>query len=86
MRKLLIPEPSENCIDLSEITPGFNGLILASKDENIIGTIMYDDNSEEWLYTECVHINDPIYSNESLLNVIKAVIRNSPNIQFYTTK
>ena len=66
--KLIIPEYKEDTIDLSQIDVEFKGIIIAIKDNQAIGTIIFDDSS--WCLINSITLDDYTRSDCSLVNLI----------------
>ena len=68
--KLIIPECKEDTIDLSHIDNGFKGIIMAIKDNQTIGTIIFDDSCSIWCLIESISSQDYTYTEYSLVSLI----------------
>lgn len=70
--KLIIPECKEDAIDLSQIDTEFKGIIMAIKDNQTIGTIIFDDS---WCLIESISSQDYTYVEYSLVDLISKLLK-----------
>lgn len=70
--KLIIPECKEDTIDLSLIDTEFKGIIMAIKDNQTIGTIIFDDS---WCLIESISSQDYTYAEYSLVDLISKLLK-----------
>ena len=71
--KLIIPEYKEDAIDLSQIDVEFKGIIIAIKDNQAIGTIIFDDSS--WCLINSITLEDYTYAEYSLVDLISKLLK-----------
>lgn len=71
--KLIIPEYKEDAIDLSQIDVEFKGIIIAIKDNQAIGTIIFDDSS--WCLINSITLEDYTYAEYSLVDLILKLLK-----------
>lgn len=70
--KLIIPEYKENTIDLSHIDNEFKGIIIAIKDNQAIGAIVFDDS---WRLINSFDLEDYTYAEYSLVDLIQELLK-----------
>ena len=71
--KLIIPEYKEDAIDLSQIDVEFKGIIIAIKDNQAIGTIIFDDSS--LCLINSITLEDYTYAEYSLVDLISKLLK-----------
>lgn len=78
MKKLKIPEYSDEYIEISDITDEFKGLAIAYKDNKPIGYIQYFGNVFTWGFITSIDDvdYDPDFPDDSFSSVIKYGIVN----------
>lgn len=86
MKKLIIPVPSENTINLVEITKEFDGLIVCKIQDNITGFIIWNDDDEAWSYIEYIDSYKNSSGYDELISLVKYLIKKYPNMEFFTTE
>lgn len=72
MKNIILPKTSENSIDLSRITPNSKGIIIAYKENNIIGYILYYDG--EWTFVDNINFENEVESNYNLAELLEHLI------------
>ena len=69
--KLIIPECKEYAIDLSQIDTEFKGIIIAIKDNQAIGAIVFDNG---WNLINSTDLEDYTYTEYSLVSLISKLL------------
>ena len=81
MKDLHFPVPSEQYVDLSEITPKFKGLIIGYKETKAVGCIYYYDDS--WRFIQDIDFSYlPSYCEDNILDLVRRLINNDICINF----
>ena len=68
--KLIIPEYKEDAIDLSQIDTEFKGIIMAIKNDQTVGSIVFNNSCEDWNFINNINADDYTRSDCSLVNLI----------------
>lgn len=73
MKDLIIPGPSKDKVDLSQINPEFKGIIIAYKGNKVVGYIQYS-NGYWHMFTE-IDVESYRDYDEILLELIYTLIK-----------
>lgn len=65
--EIKLPNNQRDTIDLSKISPEFEGVIIGLNNFQAIGFICYCCNTGEWIFTSCIDIDDARTLVDSLL-------------------
>lgn len=78
MKKLRIPEESEDYIDFSEISIDFKGLLIGYKNSKPVGYFQHDIELGVWYFMTSINmsnINPDISECDNLLRLVKDSLR-----------
>lgn len=80
MKKVMLPEETEDRMDLSVIDRAPHDHMLfaqANNSNDIIGFFMYDSNSSDWAFYQGCDVSDAMDCNESLYDLVRSVVKNN---------
>lgn len=85
--KLELPNTKEEIITIADISNTFRGVIIALKNNTVVGMIIYDDSVEIWYFTDNISISErTIKYNDSLMALIKLLLNNGTCDSFNVIK
>lgn len=64
MKDLIIPNKSNESINLSEISQHFNGIIIGYNGSKAVGYIQYIDNDDCYILLQSINDNDFLLNSE----------------------
>lgn len=72
MKDLIIPVPSENQVDVSQINPDFKGIIIAYKGDKAVGYIQYCNGS--WYIMTDIDMDGNMDYDDTPLGLITSLV------------
>lgn len=84
MKKVIIPEVEDKCVDLCTIIAdeGVHYLLYASLNEEPFGFFSRSDGGV-WFFQTGSHEDSVEYSSENLVNLINKILSVYPKMEFY---
>ena len=84
--KLELPKPKEGVITIADLSATFGGVIIALKNNNAVGMILYDDSVECWYYTEYIYHGEYVDYSNSLMELIGLLLKENTCDSFNVIK
>lgn len=72
MKNLRLPQTSDSEVDLSLITPDYEGVVIGYKNNVAVGFVIYNDG--EWSLQGNVNFADCIESDDNLAGLIASLL------------
>lgn len=74
MKYINIPKNENLTIDLSAITKNYKGIIIAYKEDIVVGRISYCSDGDSWYFYDNIDDTDYIEVKDTLLELINELI------------